>query len=240
MTEGIYLVTPSNDGNFCGGYVAGLLELQRLARNRTESGIDLTFVWGKHTGSSHICMARNFCAHRFLNETDLSHMLFVDADIEFRGRDALALYDLGLDLVGGTYPRKTIDWESAFNAARAGRDLEQMKRAAYSFCGRLDGDTVRFKPALSCLVSSHLPTGFMMVSRKAFETIAAAHPMERFADGKVNFFGYPNGNERGEDFRFCELASQAGIEPHMYLKAQLNHVGTHTYRGFEWQAALTK
>ncbi len=242
MTDGIYLITPSCDDSFCGAYVAGVLGLSRACEKK-----EVPLVVARHTGSSHICMARNYCATRFLNSSDLSHMMFIDDDIGFNAEDVLALYNTGLDLVAGTYPRKSIDWDTAFDVLEKTGNRSAAKLSAFKYTGLADekeDGAVTFLPELGCMETGHLATGFMMVSREALETIMKAHPEGEFSDG-YNFFGYGNlepsddPSKRqmlGEDYYFTQLAKKSGLKTYMYLKAKLDHYGSAKYEGYAWNA----
>jgi galactokinase/mevalonate kinase-like predicted kinase len=50
----------------------------------------------------------------FLN-SDYTHLLFIDADIEFQTEDVLKLYAHNKDVVVGAYPKKGVAWDKIRN-----------------------------------------------------------------------------------------------------------------------------
>lgn len=229
--DGIYIVTPCMSGKCSVGYVKGMLEYSKLA---TERKLPTEYLF--HQGGSHVCIARNHCVDGFL-KSNWDAMLFVDDDIGFRGQYILDLYDSGLDLVGGTYARKHLDLESAFNCALQTKDFEAFKKAMYTYSARLDltDKNIRYLPEKRVIEASHLPTGFLLIRRKVFETIAEAFPQYRFEGGQYNYFGYPeSGIAFGEDYYFCDKATKAGIKLYMHAGMRLDHAGHHTYEGQSW------
>src|SRR5689334_19126619 len=58
-----------------------------------------------------ITRARNACVARFLADAALTHLLFIDVDIEFPPQAVLRLLNANKHIVGGVYPQKDIDVE---------------------------------------------------------------------------------------------------------------------------------
>jgi len=88
-----------------GGVVHGqcALSLMGLYHKLVASGIDVTVR--TILNDSLITRARNLLVHWFL-QTNATHLLFVDADIEFRAEDICKMLESGVDVIGGLYARK--------------------------------------------------------------------------------------------------------------------------------------
>jgi hypothetical protein len=54
-----------------------------------------------------ITRGRNYLAHEFL-ESDATHLMFIDADIDFDPKDVIALLAMNKPVIGGPYPKKCI------------------------------------------------------------------------------------------------------------------------------------
>ena len=102
----ILVVTPAYGGLAYVGYISGLLKLERLCREKNIK-IDYEFCYNE----SLIPRARNTLAGLFYNKTDYTHLLFLDADIQFNEEDIIKMLDYDKPLVGGVYPKKSINWE---------------------------------------------------------------------------------------------------------------------------------
>ncbi len=68
-------------------YVTGLLSLQRAC---AAAGIGFEYFYVSGTALLH--EHRNVAAAAFLNHTDLSHMIYIDADIGFEGFDIVRMF----------------------------------------------------------------------------------------------------------------------------------------------------
>jgi hypothetical protein len=177
----------------------------------------------------------------------MTHLLFVDADIEFSLDDALKLLVLAdptsdKDVVCGAYPKKHIAWERVVAAVRAGfadDDPEVLEEFAGEFF---------FTP-----VDPHSPhdlnepievtetgTGFMLIQRHVLERFTTVYPERWYVtdDFKnrvryTSFFDAEIVNHRllSEDFNFCRLVRGAGAKVWVDPKINLGHLGFYKFRG---------
>jgi hypothetical protein len=90
-----------------GGTVHGqcTLSLMKLYHALLTAGIAVTVR--TVLNDSLITRARNLLVHWFL-QTDATHLLFVDADIEFRAEDVVKMLGAGVDVIGGLYAKKEL------------------------------------------------------------------------------------------------------------------------------------
>jgi hypothetical protein len=234
----ILLATPCFGGLAGIGYVESLLRLQSACAGRGVAlEVDLT------GGEALITRARSLAATRFLEETDHTHLLFVDADIGFEPEHVFRLLAADKDLVGGVYPTKRINWDKVRAAVAAGRaDLE----AASS------GYVVQFIPSPTNSVDvndagfgpvAYVGTGFLLIRRTVLEQVRAANPA---LQALVSDVGQPprtaallfetmidpdTGRYLSEDYAFCRRWRDCGGEVWADFKGRLTHTGHAAYSG---------
>lgn len=188
-------------------------------------------------GDSLVTRARNDVVARFL-DTLSSHLLFIDSDIIFTPDDVIRLLSVDLDVVGGLYPKKGIDWGQVnAAAARGARDL-----ADYSVRYVVNVTAAQMPGIGECVAVDALGTGFLMVARSVIERMRDAYPETHYLSDDD---GPESGGDRwalfdavihgkrylSEDFTFCLRARQLGIQPYAHTGIALGHVGRHVFRG---------
>ena len=116
----LFVGTPMYGGQCTGLYTKSTNDLSMMA-SMHKIPLKYYFLFNE----SLIQRARNYIVDEFLR-SDCTHLLFIDADIGFDPRDALALLALQVsdpekyDIVCGPYPKKTIAWEKVSVAAQSG------------------------------------------------------------------------------------------------------------------------
>ncbi len=123
---GIFVATPVYGAACYMPYVTGLLSLQKIC---AEAGIGFDYFYVSGTALLH--EHRNVAAAAFMRHSDLSHMLYVDADIGFDGADILRMFVEQREVVLGPYPAKHINWHGIVETARQNRTF----RLTRSPCG---------------------------------------------------------------------------------------------------------
>lgn len=170
------IATPLFGGQCSGQYTKSFMALNNLCK---EHGIELQ--WEALSNESLITRARNYMVDTFLR-SDCTHLLFIDADIEFHPLDVLTLLSLcdeqtDKDVVCGPYPRKNISWAKVALAVEEGFHL-QNPNLLERFAGELTfsplkGSHIDLQKPVEVLESG---TGFMMIKRSVFTRFAHAHP----------------------------------------------------------------
>ena len=148
-------------------------------------------------GDSLIPRARNNLAAEFL-DSPCSHLLFLDTDLEFNPSDLHKLLKHDLDIVGGVYYQKRYD-----------------RRLAV--VNGIEGETLG-KDGL--IKVRHVGTGMMLIRREVFASIAPLVPSYHTCDDEKKqrrlheFFpiGVHDDYYESEDWAFCRLARQVGID----------------------------
>ena len=114
----LFVATPMYGGMNHGLYMKSCLDLQAtMGKYGVETKFSFLF------NESLITRARNYLVDEFLR-TDYTHLLFIDSDIHFNPQDVVALLALDKDVIGGPYPKKSINWPNVAAAARNHPNLD--------------------------------------------------------------------------------------------------------------------
>jgi hypothetical protein len=220
----IFIATPTV-GNVFTDYVHSLVAtVQQLHRQGVET------EYATFDGSASIADKRDWLAHRFL-KSDATHLLFIDADMAFDATLASTLLARGKDVIGAICTTRRLDL--AAYAAAAAKGNPNALALAHEFHYLAD-ENRQIQVAGDLARVAGLGTGFLLVSRRCVETLAASVPRYRAHDGDMVaglFARIPRGDERpwGEDLSFCRRWREAGGEVFGYIKAQIWHCGTMRY-----------
>lgn len=204
---------PSIDGKVCAQTVDSLLAEQVLGHGQ---GVHFLVMW--ELGCSLIGVARNRLARRFLDTPQAQCMVFVDADISWKGGELARLARQPHDVIGGTYRAKKDDVQ--FHVRHPMRPTKNGLR-----------------------VVEGLPGGFLKISRKAFERTDANPYKNTNGQEMRDYFptGYHDGEMWGEDYGFCRLYRQSGgtvwLDPSIKLR---HHDGNRAFSGDvnEWLESI--
>ena len=121
----LFVATPCYGGQCLGLYAKACLDLQAIC---IQYGIECRFSF--IFNESLITRARNYLVDEFLR-SGCTHLLFIDADINFNPQDVLALLALDRDVIGGPYPKKSINWTNIVNAIQRN--------------SKIDGETIKLR-----------------------------------------------------------------------------------------------
>lgn len=190
-----------------------------------------------------ITRSRATLVAKFLDNSDASHLMFIDSDIGFEPEQFARLFRLDKEMSAAMYPIKEFDWNRFANRQASG---ESALTAGLNFVGtlcageefKLDGDfaTARYAGA-----------GFLLIKRCVLESLIQAHPELRYqaihaqdanAPGKNNLYALfdplidpESGVYLSEDYAFCKRWRDLGGEIWLDLKSRIQHVGANEYRG---------
>lgn len=141
-----------------GPFLSSVLALKNLCN---QLGINLIF--SVISNESLLQRARNYIVDNFIR-SGATHLIFIDADIQFRPEDVVELLRQDKDIIGTHYTSKNINWE---NIVRASVDKMHLVAGDLSY-NVSNPDRV--------METNVLPTGFMMVKRHVFLKIQVAYP----------------------------------------------------------------
>ena len=175
----IFVATPMYGGMCSGMYTKACCD---LATTATKYQIDLKFFY--LFNESLITRARNYCTDEFLR-SEYTHLMFIDADINFDPNYVLTLAALCDDehpIIGGIYPKKCIAWEKVRNAVDKGLgddDPMMLERYTGDFVFNPVGgeQTISLSEPVEAL---EIGTGFMMMQRDVLERFIKEYPKFRY------------------------------------------------------------
>jgi len=247
----IFVATPMYGGNCHGMYCKSTADLAKLGQ---AYGVEIKFFY--LFNESLITRARNYCVDEFMR-SDYTHLMFIDSDIGFDPNDVLTLAALmdhedpnnDKHIMCGPYPKKTIAWEKIKRAVDKGfadDDPSQLERFVgdYVFNPAEGTNEVRIDEPVKVLEGG---TGFMMVTKKAFEKFQKAYPdytylpdhvRTKHFDGSREIFMYfqalideKSKRYLSEDYMFCQWMREAGEATWMCPWMKLLHTGSYTFGG---------
>ena len=252
-TKKLFVATPCYGGQCFGLYAKACLDLQATC---IQYGMECRFSF--IFNESLITRARNYLVDEFLR-SGCTHLLFIDSDIQFNPQDILALLALDKDIIGGPYPKKSINWSNIANAITRNSivDGENVKLKDGFNPGVLDGVTgdFVFNPVpgtTSFRVTEpvevmEIGTGFMMIKREVFDKYAEEFPHLHYKPdhiGQANFDGSryihaffdtvidPKSHRYlSEDYMFCQNAREIGFKVWLCPWMKTTHVGTYGFQG---------
>ena len=197
------------------------------------------------TNESLITRARNSLVHSFL-KSDATHLLFIDSDIDFAPDAILKLLSHGKKVVGGTYPKKRIDWEGVHAAAMRGVPPNELAIYGGEMVINLKSEDVESGgvDAVGDLIEVlDVPTGFLLIERSVFEEMALQMPELLIISNAADTRGQPmfgffceeiEASTKillSEDYAFSRRCQRMGIPCYVDASIRLGHNGRYRYVG---------
>ena len=206
----------------------------------------IRFKYFTLTSESLIPRARNVCASAFL-KSDCTHMLFVDADIIFDPRDVINMLKNDDNIIAGAYLKKRINYERMKEEMKEeDMRLEEVIEKSGTYATNPQPEEVRMKEGTTKGRVEQAPTGFMMIKREVLLRMIESGGVEiyendiwsyeKYADETnkmYNFFpsGVIGSQLVSEDYGFCKIANECGIEILIDMSIKLIHIGQFYYYG---------
>jgi hypothetical protein len=245
----LFVATPMYGGMAHGLYVKSCLDLQNVM---SKYGVETKFSF--LFNESLITRARNYLVDEFLR-SGFTHLLFIDSDIHYAPQDIVALMALDKDVVGGPYPKKSINWGNVAQAARNNPNLEpkELEGLVGEYVFNVVKGTQQFQ-VTEPLEVLEIGTGHMMVKRQVFEKMQESFPNIKYKPdhvGQANFDGSRyihayfdtvidtkdsitgGGTERylSEDYMFCQMWRKIGGKIFLCPWMKTQHIGTYAFTG---------
>lgn len=241
----LFVATPCYGGQCLGLYAKSCLDLQATC---IQYGIECRFSF--IFNESLITRARNYLVDEFLR-SGCTHLLFIDADINFNPQDVIALLALDKDISGAPYPKKTINWNNVANTVR--KNINNPKFEVGSL-DQVTGDYV-FNPVPGTTTFKinepvevmEIGTGYMMIKKEVFDVYKDKYPEYTYRPdhvGQANFDGSryihayfdtvidPDSHRYlSEDYFFCQNARKIGYKVWLMPWMKTMHVGTYAFQG---------
>ena len=244
-----FIATPCYGGQLNEPYFRSVIKMMTFF-----NGHQIPLAFGTIANESLVTRARNVLLAYFLN-SDYTHLLFIDADIEFQVEDVLKLYAHDKDVVVGAYPKKGVAWNRIRSSLSlpelADKPLSDKEIAAFGsdyainfkFVDREKG-TIAVEKGLIKLHDAG--TGFMMIKREAILKMIKAYPELKYnndvninnADLKDQFYALfdtmidpVDKRYLSEDYTFCRHWQEIGGDIWLDPTISLNHYGHFCFQG---------
>ena len=236
----IFFATPCYGGMLTDQFFLSMFRLTQ-ALNHYKINYRITTL----RNESLITRARNILTAMFL-ESDCTHLMFIDADIEFEPDSVIRMLAMNKPLITGAYPKKTIDWEGVKRAALEGKDDISKYSAQYAINLKFkDPRTRELEVDNGAIEVMDASTGFFLVQRVVFEKMIQAYPELHYKndssiDPRFNPHCYalfdtwldPDDNRYlSEDYTFCRRWQKIGGKIWLDPNTRLSHVGAFTFPG---------
>ncbi len=233
----LFIATPMYGGMCTGQYTTGLLNLIMAMAQR---GHEVTY--SKIYNESLITRGRNALVNEFL-ASDCDGLLFIDADQGFIASDVIKMVESEVDLIGGIYPMKAINWDTVRRAIELGEeDLEKYTGFfGANFLPTEDG-TMTITLDVPQPVDS-VSTGMMYISRKVFDDLSDKVEIYRgnAPTGAVHddvwikeYFKTEidkDGVLLSEDFFLCRKWQELGNVVYAAPWVRVTHFGSYEFQG---------
>lgn len=228
----ILIATPAFGGQVYAGYMTSILKLERLCK---EKGIIIDYELCYN--ESLITRARNTLTHTYLTKSNYTHLLFIDADIEFEPEDILRLIEADKPIIGGMYPKKKVDWDKVAKYINENKQIQYtsnlLKLLAKEPVTILLNDN-DFDITKDIIETRYTGTGILLIKRQVFEEMKEKYPNDvydclgtyyfRYFDTEVKYGVYLS-----EDYWFCDRWRELGGKIFMIPNFRCRHWGTYAY-----------
>ena len=233
MDNQLFISTPCYGGHCLNKYAASVLEFQREALKR-----DLIIRLDTTENESLITRARNMSVARFLELPECSHLLFIDADINFDALTVFQALEADEDIVVSPYPKKVIRWERGEQEIKKGGDKPMDRVTSDLVINIASGDgilTIEKDNFVNVLDGG---TGFMLIKRQVFYDMIEKFPELKCVNDHPNvdikdyyalfdcMIDPDSKRYLSEDYAFCRRWQQMGKQIKMNINSTLGHVGT--------------
>jgi hypothetical protein len=240
----IAVFVPSYDHRVHTSTAESLYKLMDLARSQ-RLGCSVRFL----PGDAVIQRVRNAAAAMFLSNKSLTHLLFVDSDIQFSPTTVLRMLKFNEPVTCAAYPKKGYRNHKPFGFVP--RDMTHMKRMLSEFAVNLDSSAVDGSGELPRIVEGFISVRgagarLFLIRRDALERIIQRFPDLHYRpDGGYdwpdvirNWYGFfdplidENRKFVAEDLAFCHRWREGcGGEIWCDIESTLSHHGIAEFRG---------
>jgi hypothetical protein len=232
----LFFAVPCYGGQVTEPFFTSFLKLQLAAGQ-----LGLKYSIRTIVNDSLVTRARNTLVAHFLANTEATHLMFIDADIRFQPEDVIRLLQHQKPVIGGSYPKKTIDWASIKQHA-AQLSAEHLKFAGSEYAlNPVAGQSQETNP----LEVKDLATGFLMIERSVITQLCEANPQLKYKNTMVPDPSYKDlfyalfdtsidEDDKvylSEDYTFCRRWQKIGGKIFCDRSIALDHVGHYTFTG---------
>lgn len=235
------MATPCYGCKMTVAYLTSLMQLQARCSQR-----GITCFCDFIGNESLITRARCVLTARFL-KSQMSHLLFIDADIGFNPDSIFKLLDADKDITTAIYPKKAFNWPEIARKCADPTCKEPLQMMGLDYNLNLTGHTAHAENGL--VEALDAATGMMLVKRECMEAMAKHYEKDLLCvndlPGDRNDPGYPttyvalfdcmidpvSRRYLSEDYAFSRRAQAMGYKVHADITVPLCHIGNYTFDG---------
>lgn len=232
VNPSVLIATPMYGGMCTLQYTSSLINALLDLQNHN---IQANYIFLEN--ESLIPRARNSLTHEFL-KSEFTHLMFIDADIEFESDSIRKLLSNDKDVVCGIYPKKYLNWERIKEEAKLANRFDDLESIAADLVWNPITDGFYDAKGLSEI--SHGGTGFMCINRCVFEKLKSSVKKYYVDFVELANQGYTyefwktridQGFYHSEDWTFCEEWRNHGGKIYADLSIELRHKGSYLFKG---------
>ena len=192
--------------------------------------------------------ARNSMAAKFMAQSNLTHMMFIDADIAWEPEDIIKMLWHEKEIMTGAYPIKSINWENVEKNVKAGMPSDKLlsNSLRYVVNAVKYKDNNKLNVVNGAIEIFDAGTGFMLLKREVFTKLIEAYPHLKYNDdtGSLNdeerkwtyafFNSYIDTHLNrflSEDYGFCRYYQDIGGKVWVDPAIKMTHLGRMKYEG---------
>lgn len=241
-----FVATPCYGGQLMEPYFRSVIKTMSFFNNH-----QIPLAFGTIANESLVTRARNVLLAYFLS-SDYTHLLFIDADIEFNVEDILKLYAADKDVVVGAYPKKGVNWNRIKDNIKQNPNSQETDKEIaahgsdyainFQFLDK-ESKTIALEKGLVKLHDAG--TGFMMIKREAILKLIKAYPEIKYNNDvniqsglEDNFYALfdtmidpIDRRYLSEDYTFCRRWQDIGGDIWLDPSISLNHYGSFCFQG---------
>jgi hypothetical protein len=185
--------------------------------------------------------ARNLAVARFMQKTQATHFLFIDADIHFDPDSVVRLIKSGHDVSCAAYPKKCVMWEQSEAYVKSGKEGRDLSRVASSLVMNFRYQQTQIKDGFAEVLDG--PTGFLLIKRDVFKKLEEKYPELNCVNDHQNrdldeyhacFDCMIDPDSRrylSEDYAFCRRWQKIGGQIFTDCMTVLGHIGNIRFQG---------
>jgi hypothetical protein len=194
---------------------------------------------------------------KYMMQSDSTHLVFIDADIQFKAEDVVRLLSHDKDVVVGSYPLKGIRWDYlSDDSIKDITSVDDLKRRVtsyvvnYKFNSEEDLQNGRPHMQDGLIELEVAGTGFMCVKRHVLEKMIKDMPELEYRKEENYLQGINDDGVRwalfdseidaerryflSEDYTFCRRWQRLGGQIWLDPTIKLTHWGTYSFQGQDY------
>jgi hypothetical protein len=224
-------------------HTAFMFSLMRLVLLLKNHGVPATLF--PITFDSLVSRARNAAVAHFMSG-DYTHLMFIDADIEFSPEDVLKLLATQQPVVSAAYPQKWLHLGKIGQVFSRTPVPENPLELCCVHSVHLEPPSPQSPLLPGLLPATYCTTGFLMIQRPVIERMFQAYPERKYINDVDGYMGadsnmfynlftveiHPETRRyESEDYGFSRLWKNIGGQIYILTDVSLKHYGWYGYAG---------